>query len=57
MTSVFNLCVQVIEKDKRHGGVTQSTRDKIDKFYAVGKLTETEYDRLVELMGEEEGNA
>lgn len=37
-------------------GLTEGLSDKIDIFFAVGKLTETEYQTLVmKLQGQQEG--
>lgn len=42
---LINVLKRLIEK-----GQTEGLSEKIDVFFAVGKITETEYNELVELL-------
>ena len=42
---IFNILTRLIEK-----GQTEGLADKIDVFFAVGKITEDEYKALLELL-------
>ena len=42
---LYNLLMRLIEK-----GQTEGLSEKIDVFFAVGRINETEYKELVELL-------
>lgn len=42
---LYNLLIRLIDK-----GQTEGLSEKIDVFFAVGRITETEYKELVELL-------
>jgi len=42
---LYRVLMRLIEK-----GLTEDLEDKIDVFYAVGKLTESEYNELIALL-------
>ena len=46
MTTVFNLCKKLIEK-----GRTEGLQDKMDVYLACDRLTTTEYNELVVMLG------
>lgn len=47
---LFNIIKQVIAS-----GITEGLEEKIDGFYAKGKLTKKEYDELLALLKENGG--
>jgi len=47
---LYNVIKRMIER-----GQTDGLRVKIDVFFAVGSLTETEYMELLTMLGETEG--
>lgn len=51
MYSVFLVCKKQIEVDKKKGTHVM-TQEKLDVFYAGGRLTTDEYNELTELLNE-----
>ncbi|HHW90923.1 MAG TPA: hypothetical protein GX745_08495 [Clostridiales bacterium] len=47
---LYNVIKRMIER-----GQTDGLRTKIDVFFAVGSLTETEYNELLAMLAETEG--
>ena len=51
MKATYHLCVLLIQRGK-----TEGLQDKLDVFYALGRLDEEEYKALTEkLAGDQEG--
>ncbi len=58
MTSTFNLCKKLIETYKTKGQTEkmEELAEKIDIYFAAGRLTDEEYNTLQEMMKDEAGN-
>ena len=48
---LYRICKRLIER-----GQTAGLAEKIDVFYALGRITEAEYKELTELLAEKTGN-
>ena len=48
---LYRTCKRLIER-----GQTAGLADKLDVFYAIGRITEAEYKELIELLEDETGN-
>lgn len=46
---LYRTCKRLIER-----GQTDGLADKLDVFYAIGRITEAEYKELIELLAEKE---
>ena len=46
---LYRTCKRLIER-----GQTAGLADKLDVFYAIGRITEAEYKELIELLAEKE---
>lgn len=49
---LYRICKRLIER-----GQTAGLADKLDVFYAIGRITEDEYKELSELLAEKEKKA
>ena len=49
--ALYNTCKRMIERGK-----TAGLAEKIDVFYALGRITEAEYKELTELLDAKTGN-
>lgn len=48
---LYRTCKRLIER-----GQTTGLADKLDVFYAIGRITEAEYKELIELLEDKTGN-
>lgn len=48
---LYRTCKRLIER-----GQTAGLADKLDVFYAIGRITEAEYKKLIELLEDKTGN-
>lgn len=48
---LYRICKRLIER-----GQTAGLADKLDVFYAIGRITEAEYKELIELLEDKTGN-
>ena len=48
---MYRTCKRLIER-----GQTAGLADKLDVFYAIGRITEAEYKELIELLEDKTGN-
>lgn len=48
---LYRTCKRLIER-----GQTAGLADKLDVFYAIGRITEAEYKELIELLEDKTGN-
>lgn len=48
---LYCTCKRLIER-----GQTAGLADKLDVFYAIGRITEAEYKELIELLEDKTGN-
>jgi hypothetical protein len=48
---LYRICKRLIER-----GQTTGLADKLDVFYAIGRITEAEYKELTELLAEKVGS-
>ena len=48
---LYRTCKRMIER-----GQTTGLADKLDVFYAIGRITEAEYKELIELLEDKTGN-
>lgn len=48
---LYRICKRLIEL-----GQTTGLADKLDVFYAIGRITEAEYKELIELLEDKTGN-
>ena len=46
---LYRICKRLIER-----GQTAGLADKLDVFYAIGRITEAEYRELIELLAQQE---
>ena len=46
---LYRICKRLIER-----GQTAGLAEKLDVFYAIGRITEAEYKELIELLAEKE---
>ena len=46
---LYRTCKRLIER-----GQTAGRADKLDVFYAIGRITEAEYKELIELLAQQE---
>ena len=48
---LYRICKRLIEH-----GQTTGLADKLDVFYAIGRITDAEYKELIELLEDKTGN-
>nr|DAQ13547.1 MAG TPA: Short C-terminal domain [Caudoviricetes sp.] len=48
---LYRTCKRLIER-----GQTAGLADKLDVFYAIGRITDAEYKELIELLEDKTGN-
>lgn len=48
---LYRICKRLIER-----GQTAGLADKLDVFYAIGRITEAEYKELIELLEDKTSN-
>nr|DAU24972.1 MAG TPA: Short C-terminal domain [Bacteriophage sp.] len=48
-TMLYRICKRLIER-----GQTAGLADKLDVFYAIGRITEAEYKELTQLLAQQE---
>jgi hypothetical protein len=48
---LYRTCKRLIER-----GQTTGLADKLDVFYAIGRITDAEYKELIELLEDKTGN-
>ncbi len=48
---LYRICKRLIER-----GQTAGLADKLDVFYAIGRIAETEYKELIELLEDKTSN-
>lgn len=48
---LYRICKRLIER-----GQTAGLAEKLDVFYAIGRITEAEYKELIELLEDKTGN-
>nr|DAQ60338.1 MAG TPA: Short C-terminal domain [Caudoviricetes sp.]DAV00107.1 MAG TPA: Short C-terminal domain [Caudoviricetes sp.]DAW28327.1 MAG TPA: Short C-terminal domain [Caudoviricetes sp.] len=48
---LYRICKRLIER-----GQTAGLADKLDVFYAIGRITDAEYKELIELLEDKTGN-
>ncbi len=53
MATTYNLCAALIKKYKKAKATAklEDLKDKIDVYYAAGRLTDEEYTSLMEMIG------